>query len=300
MDPPGSSPESVQQLLGSCALRLLRLQLPDGCLAAIQDPLTQLLTCHLYTPLPLPPCPLARLPPLPPPQLRAGGPNILQWGPPGSSPESVQQLLGSCALRLLHPQLPDGCSAAAGDLLTQLLKSLGSCPPELVTAAAGKLGAGPSPRVVANLVPFFSRLALADSKKLLDLLASTTVEVKQSTSSGGGSGAQPALAAALPLLLEAVPDVVGTLATRQAAAALGALLAQRGHPALAGLMVKGPPLEAGGGGRVTRSTARRQGGLQYAQVGGWAGVCWVCWVIVGVVFWRGEVLEGWVVQETMR
>jgi hypothetical protein len=132
--------------------------------------------------------------------------------------------------------------------------------------------------VAAGLVPFFARLALADAKGLIDLLASSTVEVTQLPAAGGGGGGggaqqQSGLQAALPLLLEAAPDVAGALATRQTAAALGALLAQRGHPALAALSVRGAPVEPAGGGRVTRSAARRQGGLQYTQVpfliGGW-------------------------------
>ncbi|KAI8468293.1 MAG: armadillo-type protein [Monoraphidium minutum] len=202
--------------------------------------------------------------------LRAGGPNILNWGPPGSGPDAVRAALAGVASRLLSPQLPDGCSVAAGDLLLAMTKGLGSCPPELVAAAARKLGAGPSPAVVAGLVPFFSRLALADARQLVDLLASTSVDVAAPGGAGGGGGGgqqrQSGLEAALPLLLEAAPDVEGGLATRQVAAALGALLAQRGHPALAALSVRGAPVDGGGGARVTRSAARRQGGLQYTQV----------------------------------
>jgi len=200
-------------------------------------------------------------------QLRTGGSNILQWGPPGSTPDAILQLLYTTAARLLSPQLPDGCSAAVGDLLVQLVKSLGSCPPELITAAARKLASGPSPRVAAGLVPFFARLALADARQLLDLLASTTVEAKPVAAGSAAAAGQQvsALAAALPVLLDAAPDVEGALATRQTAAALGALLAQAGHPALAGLAVRGPPVAAAG--RVTRSAAREQGGLQYTQVG---------------------------------
>jgi hypothetical protein len=198
------------------------------------------------------PCPFSA------PQLRVGGPNLLQWGPPGTPPDGVRALLLSTAARLLAPGAPDGCAASAGGLLVALLKALGTCPSELVAAAAGKLAAGPSPRVAAGLVPFFARLALADARQLLDLLASTSVDA------GGGGGTATALAAALPVVLEAAPDVEGALATRHTAAALGALLEQRAHPALAALTVRGAPADSGG--RVTRSAARRQGGLQYTQV----------------------------------
>lgn len=67
--------------------------------------------------------------------------------------------------------------------------------------------------------------------------------------------------------------MAGALLTRQTAVALLLLLQQRGHPGLGALFVPGPQLlhddtqqAGGGGGRVTRSQARRQGGLRYREV----------------------------------
>jgi hypothetical protein len=135
---------------------------------------------------------------------------------------------------------------------------------------------------VAGLLLFFSRLALADPTGLVDLMAGMRVQVPQAfVGGGGGAGAAAggantaananasALEVVLPLWLERAGDVVGDLPTKRVAAALLALvLRARHHPALAALTVKGDPLpiEAPGGGRVTRRTAARMGGLRYAQV----------------------------------
>lgn len=69
-----------------------------------------------------------------------------------------------------------------------------------------------------------------------------------------------------------------SLLTRQMAAALLQLLQLRNHAALASLTVPGRPVEAAGGagGRVTRSRARQQGGLQYTQARAVAGCVYSC------------------------
>jgi hypothetical protein len=87
----------------------------------------------------------------------------------------------------------------------------------------------------------------------------------------GGSG--NGLSALLPLLCRHAGDVVGELRTKQVAAALLALLGQRGHPALVKLSVASDEVEAAPGeGRRTRSQARQAGGLRYKQVGGQGGL----------------------------
>eukprot|EP00879_Flechtneria_rotunda_P026299 GHRR01028034.1.p1 GENE.GHRR01028034.1~~GHRR01028034.1.p1 ORF type:complete len:348 (+),score=135.44 GHRR01028034.1:116-1159(+) len=199
-----------------------------------------------------------------------------------------------CATRhLLSPSQPDSCSGVAGPLLVQLLKTF----PEHMTAeapaavshcrqamvqydpsaavssrtylglllgdAVAKLASGGcSPTTVTSLLEFIVRLALLDVQQLVQLL--DAIRVQQP-----GGAVVAGLAVVMPLWLEHTPDMTGTLLTRQCAAALLQLLQLRHHPGLAGLLVQGQPLDAAAatwGGRVTRSKARQQGGLQYSQV----------------------------------
>jgi hypothetical protein len=86
----------------------------------------------------------------------------------------------------------------------------------------------------------------------------------------GTVGATTGLSVVLQLWLDHASDVSGSLLNRQCAAALLQLLQLRHHPALSGLTVAGAVIEnpgAAGGGRVTRSKAKQQGGLRYSQVG---------------------------------
>lgn len=80
------------------------------------------------------------------------------------------------------------------------------------------------------------------------------------------------LAVVLPIWLENAPDFTGRLPVSQNAAAMLQLLQLRHNPAIACLIVQGIPIEdaaTAGGGRVTRSKAKQQGGLRYSQVGTW-------------------------------
>lgn len=82
-----------------------------------------------------------------------------------------------------------------------------------------------------------------------------------------GGSTVSGLAVVIPLWLEHSPDMSGSLLTRQNAAALLQLLQLRHQPGLSSLMVQGQPIEApASSGRVTRSKAKQQGGLQYSQV----------------------------------
>lgn len=109
----------------------------------------------------------------------------------------------AAARQLLSPSQPDGCSAGAGPLLAQLLKTFpsqlsspvpavllpgssaaagggftaGSCVALLLHDVVVKLAAGScSPATVASLLEFVVRLALLDVQQLLELLSSMQVQ----------------------------------------------------------------------------------------------------------------------------